>query len=444
MLPPAAFAQAGTLDTTFSGDGRALTDFSPRDDFAAAIAIQADGKIVVAATSASDGRNPRFALVRYNVDGTLDTTFGGDGRVTTDFTPREDAAWGVAIQADGKIVAAGDAGLGRGNSRFAVARYNTNGTLDTTFGGDGKVTTEFTGKDDPVAGLAIQADGKIIVSGAAALNGSNPRIALARYGVDGTLDTAFGGDGRVTTDVVAGAFEFANAVAVQADGKIIAGGLAFHQATWLDFAVVRYTDDGSLDPTFSGDGKVRTNFTSQHDSVQNLAIQPDGKIVAAGIAGDSGPNARFALARYSADGTLDPSFSGDGTLMTDFTSGYDGGLDVGLQSDGKIVVAGKAAGRGGRFALTRYATDGTLDSTFSGDGKGDDQLHVTSRSSIRPRHPGGRKPRPCRRSRSWRPEPEDRRRPLPGHIVTPRSEERRRAARPRSSAGAGLSGRAKS
>ena len=132
-LPSAALAQPGSLDASFSGDGRATTDFSPRGDFGAAVAIQADGKIVVGGTSAWNSRNPMFALVRYNADGTLDTTFGGDGRVTTNFTPTEDGVYGLAIQADGKIVAAGDAGLRTTNSRFAVARYNADGTLDTSF-----------------------------------------------------------------------------------------------------------------------------------------------------------------------------------------------------------------------------------------------------------------------------------------------------------------------
>jgi uncharacterized delta-60 repeat protein len=367
VFVPAAAAQPGDLDTTFSGDGRATADFGARGDFVAAVAVQADGKIVVAGTSAWDTRDPKFALARFNPDGTLDATFSGDGKVTTNFTPREDGVYGVAIQPDGKIVAAGDAGLLSGNSRFAVARYNSDGTLDTTFGGDGKVTTEVTARDDPVAGLAIQADGKIVLSGGAGANGSNPRIALARYNPDGTLDVSFSGDGKVITNVAPGR-EYANAVAVQADGSIVAAGLANQPGTRMGFVLVRYTIDGSLDPSFSGDGKLTTNFTPWHDSVQNLAIQPDGNIVAAGIA-RSGSNARFALARYTTSGALDTGFSGDGKLTTDFTSGFDGGWDVGLQADGKIVVAGEAAGSGGRFAVARYATDGTLDATFGGGGK---------------------------------------------------------------------------
>ena len=246
------------------------------------------------------------------------------------------------------------------------------------FGGDGKVTTEFTPRDDPVAGLAIQPDGKIVLSGGAALNGFNPRIALARYNSDGTLDTTFGGDGRVTTDVRDGR-EYANAVAVQADGKIVAGGFA-PQAGSESFALVRYASDGSLDPTFSEDGKVRTNFTPQSDSVRGLVIRPEGRIVAAGVAGDGGSNPQFALARYTTNGALDGSFSGNGTQTTDFTAGFDGGWDIALQTDGKFLVAGLAAGRGGRFALARYRQSGSLDSSFSGDGK--TTTDFTSRSDF--------------------------------------------------------------
>jgi uncharacterized delta-60 repeat protein len=308
-------------------------------------------------------------ILRYNADGTLDTTFGGDGRVTTDFTRAEGAAWGVAIQADGEIVAAGDAGLRTGNSRFAVARYNTDGTLDTSFGGDGKVTTQFTRKDDPVSSLVVQTDGKIVLAGGASPNGTNPNFALARYNADGRLDMSFGGDGKVTSDF-GGRHDYANAVALQADGKLLAGGVTTFSRTAgrSRLALVRYNADGTLDTGFSNDGRVTTDFTRLHDSVQGLAVQADGKVVAGGIAAFGGSNPNFALARYYADGTLDASFSGDGKVTTDFTGGYDEAWDVELQPDGKIVAGGAAAGLGGRFVIARYDTSGALDSTFNGGG----------------------------------------------------------------------------
>jgi len=368
IITSVASAQAGQLDAAFSGDGRVATDVTVRGDTGTTVAVQTDGKIVVAGGAGWD-RNPRFVLIRYNADGTLDTSFGGDGRVTTDFTRAEDAAWGIAIQADGKIVAAGDAALGTGNSRFAVARYNTDGTLDTSFGGDGRVTTQFTRRDDPVAGVAIQADGKIVVSGGAAQDGPDSNFALARYNSDGTLDLAFGGDGKVTTDVAG--HDFANAIAIQADGTVVAGGLAGFSRTRGEgrFAIARYNPDGTPDTTFSGNGMLTTDFTRGDDSVQGVAIQPDGSIVAVGIAAYNSSNATFALARFTQGGAPDASFGGDGKVRTDFNGSAAYAYDVVVQPDGKIVAGGVAAGQGGRFAIARYGTGGALDATFSGDGR---------------------------------------------------------------------------
>ena len=368
-LAGSAVAAPGDLDTTFSGDGKASTDFTARFDSAWAVAVQpTDGKIVVAGEAAGSGG--KFALARYNMDGTLDTTFGGDGRVTTNFTRRYDAAFGVAIQTDGKIVAAGDVGFGGGNSMFGVARYLTSGALDPAFGGgDGKVTTQFTNRDDGVASVVLESGvQKIVVSGGTNFSGSGGNFALARYTPDGSLDPSFGGDGRVTTNFSAGR-DYANDVTVQTNGKIVAGGLAFPSGARAAFALARYETDGSLDTTFDFDGRVLTNFTSWHDSVQDLVVQPDQSIVAAGIAGSGGSNARFALARYGTDGALDTTFSTDGKTVTDFTGGFDGSWDVVLQADGKIVATGEAAGSGGRFALARYSMDGMLDTTFGGDGR---------------------------------------------------------------------------
>jgi uncharacterized delta-60 repeat protein len=173
----------------------------------------------------------------------------------------------------------------------------------------------------------------------------------------------------VTTDFQAGN-DYANAVVAQPDGKLLAAGLASFSRSGgrARFALARYNTDGTLDTAFSTDGKVTTNFTRWHDSVQNLAIQPDGRIVTGGIAGSGGSNADFALARYNADGTLDSTFSGDGKATTDFSLIYDAAWDVALQPDGKIILGGEAGGSR-RFALARYNADGTLDSGFSDGGR---------------------------------------------------------------------------
>jgi uncharacterized delta-60 repeat protein len=366
-----AYAAAGGLDTTFSGDGKARTDLSTHGDFAAAVAVQGDGKIVVAGSAAYDTTDPKWALARYNADGTIDTSFGGgDGKVITNFTGGEDAVYGLAIQADGKIVAAGDAGLRTGNSKFAVARYDSGGTLDPSFGGgDGKVTTNFTTGDDPVSSLVLQPTEEIVVVGGSAQNRANPKVAVARYLADGTLDPDFSGDGKVTTDLSARK-DYGNAVTLQPDGKIIVGGLAAVSGSRASFELIRYDGDGSLDSTFSGNGKLTTNFTARDDSVQGIVVRSDLDIVAGGIAGSGRSNAKFALAYYQPDGTLDPSFGGgDGKVITDITGGYDAAWDIVIQPDDKVVAGGEASGSGGRFAAARYLADGSLDPGFDGDGR---------------------------------------------------------------------------
>ena len=355
-----AFAAAGDLDTAFSGDGKFVTDFTPGDDLAFGVAIQADGKIVAAGRA--DGAGGRFALTRYNTDGTLDATFGGDGQFVTDFTTGDDGAFGVAIQpGDQKIVAAGRAGGAGG--RFALARYNTDGSLDATFSGDGKLVTDFSTGDDLANAVVIQSDGKIVAVGRA--GGLGGRFALARYTTDGTLDTTFSGDGKVAANLTVDD-DAAFAAAIQSDDKVVAAG--YVDGFDPRFAVIRLTTSGSLDPSFSGDGKLTTNFTTGLDFIFGVAIQPsDQKIVAAGrVAGSGG---RFALARYTTNGTLDATFSGDGRLTTDFTAGDDIAFAVAIQADGKLVAAGGADGADVAFALARYNINGTLDNTFSGDGK---------------------------------------------------------------------------
>jgi uncharacterized delta-60 repeat protein len=366
----AVLAAPASLDVTFGGDGKVMTNFTDGFDGASAMAIQADGKIVAAGVV--DGGGGRFALSRYETDGSLDPTFGGDGRVTTNFGPNADAAMSVAIQADGKIVAAGEVkrfprvGI-VGN--FALARYNTDGTLDTTFGGDGKVTTSFSAGWDRASGVAIQSDGKIVAAGSANASCSCSRFALSRYDTDGVLDSTFGGDGRITTPFRSGAV--AEDVAIQADGKIVVVGGQTPEGS--RFRVARYKAGGALDGTFSDDGKVLTRMGDGEGSATAVAIQANGKILVTGytdVPHEFGDPFRpkFALARYRADGRLDPNFSGDGRV----TTGSPFGLvaeDVEIQGDGRIVAVGHTFFGDGRFALVRYMRGGGLDDTFGGDGR---------------------------------------------------------------------------
>jgi uncharacterized delta-60 repeat protein len=362
-----AYAAAGDLDPTFGVGGKLTTEFSSKEGFVNTVVWQTDGKLVSAGESGASESNPKLALARHNADGSLDTTFGGDGEVTTDFTSKEDFATALAIQSDGKIVAVGEAGGGGPNPKFAVARYNADGSLDTSFSADGKLTTDFSQGEDLAWIVAVQADGKIVAGGDAL--GGNPTWALARYNTDGSLDTSFGGDGTVTTNFTSYPEDLL-ALAIQPDGKILAAGGSGYGDPDENFVLARYNADGSLDMSFGTGGKVTTSFTRHPDVAFSMSIQA-GKIVVAGQA-SLAFRPTFALARYNPDGSLDTGFGGDGKATTDFTrGGDDGAYSMAFQADGKIVAAGQAGGKNynWKFALVRYNTDGSLDTSFGGDGK---------------------------------------------------------------------------
>jgi uncharacterized delta-60 repeat protein len=355
----------GTLDTSFSGDGKLTTAIGTGMDRGYSVTVQADGKILVAGES-SNGRNTDFALVRYNTDGSLDTSFSGEGWLTTAIGTGTDSGQSVTVQADGKILVAGFSDNG-GNTDFALVRYNTDGSLDTSFSGEGWLTTAMGLYDDSGYSVAVQADGKILVAGESS-NGGNTDFALVRYNTDGSLDTSFSGDGKLTTAIGTGT-DSGQSVTVQADGKILVAGFSDNGGN-TDFALVRYNTDGSLDTSFSGDGKLITAIGRGADSGQSVTVQADGKILVAGFSHNGG-NTDFALVRYSTDGSLDTSFSGDGKLTTSMGLYYDSGYSVAVQADGKILVAGNSSFY---FGLVRYNTDGSLDNTF------DNFLSVTSNS----------------------------------------------------------------
>ena len=368
-IVPAARAASGDLDPTFGGDGVVRTDLTPNEDDGYAVTIQPDGKIVVAGEKGTGGPNPRMAIVRYGTDGSLDPSFGGgDGKVSIDFTPLNDFPYAVRIQADGKIVVAGTAAYFGHNPRFALARLASDGSLDPTFGGNGRVMTNVTPSSDVLNGMALQPDGKIVVVGSVSAGNRNGKIGVLRYRSDGTLDPAFGGDGIVLTDPTP-IFDDGYAVGVEPDGQIVVAGEAGTSGPNGRFVALAYEQDGSLDPTFGGDGKVFTDLTGKTDFPLGLAIQGDGKIVVAGTA-RYGPNSRFALVRYDRDGSLDPNLGGDGTMITNVSPYSDVAYGVAIDPDGNIVAAGQV-GDGGpapRFAALRYLADGALDPTFGGNG----------------------------------------------------------------------------
>ena len=357
-----AWAADGDLDTSFDTDGKQTTAIGPRSSEANSVVVQNDGKIVVVGYS-HNGSNNDFAVVRYNTDGSLDTTFDSDGKQTTDISGN-DVASSVVVQSDGKIVAAGYATIAT-KRQFAVVRYNTDGSLDTTFSGDGKQTTALGSARDESFSIVLQSDGKIVAAGYSD-NGSNYDFAVVRYNIDGSLDTTFDIDGKQTTSIGSGN-DVAYSVVLQSNGKIVAAGYA-RTGSNDGFAVVRYNTDGSLDTTFDSDGKQTTDLGSGAASY-SVVVQSDDKIVVAGYYNNVG-NADFAVVRYNADGSLDTTFDSDGKQTTAIGSGADVGRSVALQSDGKIVIAGYSNnGVNDDFAVVRYNNDGSLDTSFDVDGK---------------------------------------------------------------------------
>ena len=268
--------------------------------------------------------------------------------MTTGISGGDDQAFAIALQPDGKLVAVGEA-----SGDFALARYNPDGTLDLSFNGSGLVTTDFAGGFDRVEALAVQADGKLVAAGQA-FSGTSLDFALARYNPDGTLDASFGSGGKVTTDLAGGDDAGFFTIAILAGGKLMAQGSGFTGAG-QDFTLARYNPNGTLDPTFGSGGKVTTDFAGGDDIGISLVVQADGKLVAGGYA-FIGALRDFALARYKPNGTLDRSFGRQGKVITDFTGGGDdGAVTLALQADGKLVAGGFAAGPGGYdFALARY------------------------------------------------------------------------------------------
>jgi uncharacterized delta-60 repeat protein len=382
------YLSSGEVDRSFGTDGKVMTRIGTDpeiEDAVSDMALQTDGKIVVVGRSWQQ-YSQDMAVVRYLPDGQLDPGFGQGGIVTTDFAfavPIEeevqigpepllrgqwggsgqrvrrckyiyDDAFAVVIQVDGKLVVGGT----------SLVRYHPDGSLDGSFGAGGRVSTG-------VRALALQQDGKLV-----AVGGEEGSFALARYNSDGSLDPHFGREGTVRTPL--GRVDAANDVALQADGKLVVVGQSFTGRS-IDFAMVRYHPDGSLDSSFGTGGKVTSDFcahTVEEQYAQQVGLgsiqgggwrvrlQTDGKIVVAGK--PSGVSCPSVVLRYTADGRLDPSFGENGRVITARTEQEGTLAACTLQGDGRIVVGG-TSGKG--FAVGRYHSDGRLDSSFGVEGK---------------------------------------------------------------------------
>jgi len=343
----------GTLDNTFSTDGKATLDLGGAEE-ATSVAMQPDGKILMGGHSDSN-TDIDFVIVRFNSDGTLDGSFGPRGHVTTDFANGIDKASNILLFENGTILLTGTSSDGV-KTNFAAAQYNTDGSLDSTFSTDGMVTTNVRGNG--VCNSSIrQPDGKLILFGWST-DVNNLSFAALRYNADGTLDSTFGENGIVVTDI-GGISDYGYSVALQSDGKIVAVGYTYTADDVYNYAVVRYLADGSLDNSFGAEGIATSSIGPDFDNNTYIVIQPDGKILVVGAA-SFGPDYDIVMIRFNADGSFDDTFGNNGLVSTDIGSSSNSPSGVSLQEDLKILVSGTvfpgSTGTTADFTCTRYTS----------------------------------------------------------------------------------------
>ncbi len=357
-------AQVGNLDPSFSGDGKLLTPIGGGTNVAYGITVQSNNRIIAVGQTRSGG-NDNFAVVRYLEDGTTDTGFGGDGIVEIDIDGGNDEARDVLVLGNGNVLVAGTAVTG-GGMDFAFALLDPEGKLVTSFGEGGKLTINFNNTNDVLSRITLHGD-RIYAVGSSISNDVE-QYAIAAIKADGTMENAFSGDGKLVFDVDAGQ-DVATAIAIQSDDKLLVAGytgIGFEK----EFCVVRFKSDGSLDNTFSADGIAIPDVGMIDDRAYGIAIQDDQKIVVAGSSyGETGYD--FAVVRLLPDGSIDIDFGDDGYTVETIGPFFDDARDMVLQPDGKILVTGYAAqaASDADFGLARFTRDGVLDNTFSGDGK---------------------------------------------------------------------------
>lgn len=363
-----SFAQPGTLDPSFGGNGFVRTDIG---DYATGhgVAIQTDGKIIVSASSVIGG----FNLLRYNTDGSLDESFGTAGTATVNFAFPNAVPWAVTLLTDGSIVAAGTLYDNLNKADFAVAKFKADGKADSSFGVDGIVTTGFQERNGEAYSVLIQDDGKIVVGGKRS-NAFYQKydFAIVRYKEDGVLDSSFGSTGIVISDLEKPGDDLGSSLAMQADGKILLAGTK-NNGDLSDMAVIRYNTDGTVDSSFGVNGVAVTDFDNNKDVGNFIYIQPDEMILVAGSSTNvSTSTGIFAVARLNTDGTPDISFGDNGKKTIAVPDASVSITTSGVATDGNdnIIISGQATDAGAilYYAVTRLNTDGILDNGFGNNG----------------------------------------------------------------------------
>lgn len=319
----------GSLDTSWNGTGKVITPIGSNGDTAKAIALQSDGKVLLAGYC-FNGSNFEFCAARYNASGALDTSWNGAGKVITSIDI-DSYATATTVQPDGKVLLAGYCQNGS-NVDFCAARYNANGTLDSSWNGTGKVITPIGSGADRANAIAVQSDGKVLLAGYC-FNGSNYDFCVARYNANGTLDTSWNGT-----------------------GKVLLAGYCINGSNY-DFCVARYNAGGVLDTSWNGTGKVVTSIGVAGDLASSIHVQTDDKVLLAGYC-SNGSNSDFCAARYNADGSLDTTWNGTGLVITPVSSGEDNAYAMAAQPDGKILIAGNCSnGLNSDFCVARLVIE---------------------------------------------------------------------------------------
>lgn len=396
LLAAPVSAQQGTLDTTFSGDGKAVVHIDwggDLADYARDVVSQFDGSLVIVGSASVSPTDRDVAVSRLYADGSLDTAFGSGGRARIAFdlgNGNQDRGVAAALQSDGKIVVAGfgegpgvnDPFSGPDNYDFLVARLDASGQLDTSFGAGGKVSIAFdlAGNGlDFASDVLIQNDGKIVVTGTVQSGTQDYDYAAVRLHPSGNLDTGFGSGGKVHIPFSPGfdPYDECMAAALQSDGKILLVGAANVGGSDDDFGILRLLPDGSLDPTFGSGGRKTVYFDlvpGGLDRGSGIALDTSGRILVAGTAiGASAYQTEFAVARLLPSGSYDTTFSYDGRVVVpiNWGYGYDAGIDIAAAPNGKVLVAGRAyvqSADDANYAVVRLLPDGAVDTSFGSYG----------------------------------------------------------------------------
>lgn len=360
----AGHAQVGNLDNNFSGDGKLMTPIGNGNDMAYGVAVQGDNRIVAVGSTRQGGNND-FAIVRYMEDGSLDLSFSGDGIVEIDFDGGDDEARDVVILSNGNILVGGTVKTGV-DLDFALAMLDPEGELITSFGDLGLVTCDFNNTDDRLSRIAVYADR--IYGVGSTIESDLEAIAVVAFTLNGIPENGFSQDGKRFHHISPGG-DVATSLVIQPDLKIVVAGytgFSFEK----DFCIVRFNPDGTLDNSFSGDGIFVPDVGPTHDRAFGVALQSDQKIIVAGTSyvetGDD-----FALIRLLTNGAIDVDFGDDGYTIAPIGPFFDDARDMILQPDDKILITGYAAqaATDADFGLARFTADGVLDNTFSQDGK---------------------------------------------------------------------------